>query len=191
MKHFLKPAMSFVFGAFLVLTMGAPAYAAPVTFTFNNLNDQILLADQDFALLDQEFEITNNTGQTWTDFHLELDVFLPEDAPPPSGGISYFFQDTAGGSLGFDGDVYEGPGTDTLSSFQQSLDIVGLSIPDGDSYMFNVDVNSGETTTRYNIVGRPTVDGETSVPLPGTIVLVAVGLIVGGVREVFARRRAT
>ncbi|MCC7548718.1 MAG: hypothetical protein IT532_13210 [Burkholderiales bacterium] len=106
--------------------------AAAFSTTFNNFDAQVIFDTSQSPAQqgpftpgdcpDCAFDITNNSGQTWTDFHLELRL-----APGSFG--TFGFIDFAGG--GYDGDVYEGPGTDALSDDLHSLDIIGLNIAQG------------------------------------------------------------
>jgi hypothetical protein len=162
-----------------------PADAFDVTF--NDLNEKLLLDSSQAPLLggdcpDCPFSITNSTGVTWTDFHLELRL---TSGPPGRFG----FINVAEG--GFDGDVYEGPGSDSLSDLGDALDtvldIIGLNIPDGGIYGFNVDMATLELQGTYGLFGRPTTDGNgpPQVPGPATLVLVSMGLLgLGGYRLV-------
>lgn len=166
-------------GSFLSLVAFS---AGAVSVTFTDLNQKPMLEDQGGSLMDQSFDVTNDTGQTWTDFHLELNVFRDPADPPGAGGPTFFI-DTASGN--FDGNAYEGPGSYSLSNNNQVIDILGLSIPDGAVYSFTVDVAQGETTNRYDILGRPTVTAQ--VPEPGTLGLLVFGLT-GMVAGVVKRR---
>ncbi len=160
-----------------------PANAFDVTF--NDLNEKLLFDSSQAPPLqgfspgdcpDCPFSITNSTGVAWTDFHLELRL-----TSQPSG--TFGFIDVAAG--GYDGDVYEGPGSDSLGAFNQTLDIVGLNIPDGGIYGFNVDMDALELQGTYGLFGRPTTDGNgpPQVPGPATLVLVGFGLLgLGGYR---------
>lgn len=159
-----------------------PANAFDVTF--NDLNAKLLFDSsqatppQGFSpgdCPDCPFSITNSTGVAWTDFHLELQL-----TSGPGG--SFGFINAAAG--GYDGDVYEGPGSDSMGPFNQTLDIIGLNIPDGGIYSFNVDMDAFELTGTYGLFGRPTTDGNgPQVPGPATLVLVSLGLLgLGGYR---------
>jgi hypothetical protein len=94
------------------------------------------------------FNVVNRTGQAWTDFHLEARL-----GNGPDG--TFGFMDQASG--GFDGDVYEGDGTDALSNNNHTLDITGINIADGGTFSFNVDIGDLELQGTWELYGRPTV----------------------------------
>jgi len=166
-----------------------PASAFDVTF--NNLNEKLLFDSSQAPAQPQPFtpgdcpdcpfSITNNTGVTWTDFHLEL-----RQTSGPLG--SFAFINAAVG--GYDGDVYEGPGIDSLSNpgggSGTVLDIIGLNIPNGGNYSFTVDMDAAELIGTYGLFGHPTTAGngcERCVPGPATLMLVSLGLLgLGGYR---------
>ena len=178
--------------AVLVALLSSIAFVHPANafdVTFNDLSEKLLF---DSALAPPPlpgftpgdcpgcpFSITNSTGVAWTDFHLELRL---TSGP---GGTFGFINAPVGG---YDGDVYEGPGSDSLSNPGGAagtvLDIIGLNIPDGGNYSFNVDMDALELTGTYGLFGRPTTDGgDGRVPGPATLVLVSLGLLgLGGYR---------
>jgi hypothetical protein len=96
-----------VFGA-------ARSEAITVNLTFDDLNEQLwgFVGSGDF-----DFVITNSSGVTWTDFHLET-----------RGGVGAFVE----------GD-YSGPGTATYVPagvllgvpLAHTIDITGISVADG------------------------------------------------------------
>lgn len=168
------------FVAASVLSLAACS-AGAVSLTYDNLDQKPILQNQSGFLMNQVFDITNNSGQTWTDFHLSLDVYPDPDGELGAGGPTFFIDTKSGG---FDGTAYDGPGSYSLSSSQQVIDIINLSVPDGDTYTFTVDVAQGETTNHYDILGKPTVANE--VPEPGTLGLMALG--VAGLVARFSKR---
>jgi len=173
------PMMAKFFAA-SALSLAACSVGA-VSLTYDDLNEKPILENQSGFLVGQVFDITNNSGQTWNDFHLSLDVYEDPDGFLGAGGPTFFI-DTA--SAGFDGTAYDGPGSYSLSNNQTVIDILNLSIPDGDTYTFTVDVAQGETTNHYDILGKPTVANE--VPEPGTLGLMLLG--VGGLVARFSKQ---
>lgn len=158
------------------------AIAAPITKTFNSL------AELDIAnglgpgtagtFGPAAFEITNNTGDLWTDFHLRLSWLSPSGL---LGGINYlYFND------------YTGPGSATLYNplggtnpyTLSNIDVNGLGIADGTTLDFSISGGwLGEnlpTTGYFWVYAYPT-----TVPEPSTILLVGLGAAGLG----FLRRR--
>ena len=123
------------------------------------------------------FELFNNTGTSWTDFHFRLAL------GPQSNGTFFFVPIAAGG---YDGDVYEDSGSDALAGCC-TLDVVDLNISSDDTYSFTVDMDAFELTGTYQLFGTPTTDGGNGrVPVPGTFLLVAAGL--AGFASIASRR---
>ena len=172
------------------LAMAQVAGAAMVTY--NDLNEQLLYSNDGTSdIFDEPFDLTNNSGQTWTDFHLRIERFIEPNGPS--------FIDIAAG--GFDGMAYEGAGTYTLSSpgpnggLGTVLDIIGLSIANASIYSFTLDVERFDDAVfgdlSYNIYGTPTVDGVVgngAVPEPSTAMMLAIGLF-GAAGYGWRRRR--
>ena len=164
-----------------------PAYGFPITFNSNV--EQLLFSSADAPppplgftpgdCPDCPFDITNNTGTTWTDFHFRLQL------GPGSFG-TFFFVDFVGG--GYDGVVYEGPGTGAVvaGSFNQRLDVTGLNVPDGGFYSFSLDMDAFELLGTYELYGIPTTDG-LPPPVPEPTSLALLGMV--GVMGVRAGRR--
>ena len=177
-----------VFAMALVFVAGLGSLSsdanAVVTDTFNSITEQQMdLRVTSFASLqDEPFEITNNTGVTWIDFHVRLEGFSD------FGGYPFMrFTD-----LGSDGVIYTGPGTASFSDdnadamgYDEVMNVDGLDVPDGSVLSFTADIFGGvapEGLFEFAIYGLP------SVPEPCTILVLGVGsLVLGGC----ARRRRT
>ena len=150
---------------------------ASVSYTFNDLNNAQIDSRVGtlFSLSDEQFDITNNTGSTWTDFHMSLIGYGP---------FGYDFMRFA--DLGSDGTIYTGPGTASFSDlnsdalgFDDAIDIVGLNILNGQTFSFQVDIFGGafpEGLSSFDIYANPTVDSGGTVPEPHIAVLLGIGL---------------
>jgi hypothetical protein len=175
-----------------VLTQSRSSDAA-VLFTFNDLTPQVIFNTGSSPtpvspfttgdLPNGAFEITNNTGQTWTDFHIDLTVV------GATFGLTGGFIDFVGG--GYDGTAYEGPGSYTISPNLRSLDIVGLSVPQGGVLSFTLDIDHFEGDGTFDLVAYPTVSQQPptngQVPEPATLFMFGLGGI--GFAGVAWRRR--
>ncbi len=170
-----------VFLGMCVLGYAASVDAAVAVFT--DLNPKVIFNTGDSPpvpgfstgdLPNGPFDITNNTGLTWTDFHIDL-------VPTQGSAGSFGFIDFAAG--GYDGMGYEGPGTGAFSDSFQTLDIVGLNVPNGGVLSFTVDVDHFEFFGTLDLVAYPTVSTEPpngGVPEPmSMLVWTGLGLVAG------------
>lgn len=141
------------------------ANAIVIESTYTDLGSKSLIGVSSSTLL--EFSITNNTGVTWTDFHINNTNY---------GALS--------------ATSYEGPGTadfgDTIDSIlgvvSQTLDIFDISVANDEVLSFNVNyVCAGEICSSgfgTFIFGYPTVGEEPPrVPEPSALLLLAAGLL--------------
>lgn len=168
-----------------VLACTATDAKAAVVHTFNNIAEQVMDARAVYSIIQQNepFDITNNSGVTWFDFHVTLEGqgdFGPYD----------FMQFT---DLGANGVIYTGPGAvsftdDNLDALglNEAMHIDGLNIPHGAVLSFTADIFGGaapEGMTSFQIHGQP------SIPEPSTIAILGMGTLalLGGHR----RRRAS
>ena len=133
-----------------VIALTESAKADPILVTYNAIQEQLLANSGAFPLnraVDQVYELANNTGQTWTDFHFRLAL-----APGSQGTM--LFPDVAFGAvpIAFDGTAYEGPGTYSFAGgFFQEINVINLNIPSGGNFNFNLDSSDFELTGTYNI----------------------------------------
>ncbi len=163
-------ALSFFFlllGGLLVLANTTPAQAIAVTFTDFTPK---LLGSVAYPGGPLNFDITNSTGQSWTDFHFAVgDVF--------NSPVIF-------GTDAFGTNPYSGPGTATLSTgpdgLKDILDVVGLNIANGGHYLSTVNVFGIEFTLGV-VGGNPTTGGPgpgpTPTPEPSTMLLLGSGII--------------
>jgi len=141
---------------FAILFFSSNSYA--ISITYDNLNTQAIATV--IWTGDYDFDIYNNTGVTWTDFHFQID----SGSGPPVAFSS--------------NDPYTGPGTYQISGTlgQELLDVDGLNIIDGSTYSLTLAFVSIEGAAF--IGGTPTVGGGgTPVPEPSTIFLMGLGIV--------------
>lgn len=160
------------------LAFGGAARADHVAVTYDAVQEQFLVNSATFPILgnpfgpgdavDHVYRLTNNTGQTWTDFHFRLAL--------GSGMGTFMFPNFAGG--GYDGTAYEGPGSFAVSADLQQIDVVDLNVANGEVFTFNLDSDAFELTGTYDVFGTPTVDGGSNgAPEPTALALLAVGMM--------------
>jgi PEP-CTERM motif len=192
MKYPVKVLLALFIAAFPL-----QVYAAPFTVTFTDLNPKMMGGDVFGAggNNDVAFEVTNQTGSTWNDFHMQVAL-----GPAGTLGIAFYVPAALAGTFGTDGFPYEGPGSFTLSNLNNQpaypdvLDVVGLNVPTGGTYSFSVDIAAGESgwiMAGYPTVGTPPppLGNPPQVPEPGTALLFGMGLLVGGAFRRLGLRR--
>lgn len=127
------------------LLLGFTGSVSAIPITFDNLNGKLLSTVWFTGLGDVDYEITNNTGVTWTDFSFGIGAFL---------GSPFF--DTSN-------PYPDGPGTPTLLSSSNGpnsiLDVFDLNIGQGQVYDLTLRVWSGEFSV---ITGGPNGGGLSS-----------------------------
>ncbi len=114
---------------------GLAASANATPFTFNDLNPQVIGSATSTGTY--PFELTNNTGVPWTDFHFTIGA-----ANPP---LVALFSNYTGPGTGYL--LQDGSGNATI------FDITGLNIPQGGTYNLSLDVTTVEAIGV--IAGRP------------------------------------
>lgn len=165
-------------GLFAIFLLATPAHATSVTFT--DLNAKTLLnVGHDSGIYQQNaFQITNNTGVAWTDFHMIVSFATAENPNLIQGDGSIYFGDVSGIS-----NAYSGPGT---AAFQNAtsyiaggpVDITGISIPTGGEFDFSIGTAHGEILGTFFLIGNPTTGGGGSaIPEPSTMMLLGSGLV--------------
>lgn len=157
----------------------AATNANAIAFTFTSISEELLDSQTtSFVSTEFTFDMTNDTGQVWTDFHLRA------AGDTPFGAYNFMRLDT-----------YTGPGTasfldndaDALG-YTEALTIDNLNIADGDTLTFSVFIRGGfapEGMTSYTVFGLPSVDGNGNgqVPVPATLALLGLGLAGLGYRQ--------
>lgn len=165
---------------FPVLLFLTPGNVFAVNYTFNDMNYQLIYAEETAFVSAQNapFDLANNTGVTWGAFEMTLVGF---------GEFGdYDFMRFA--DIGSDGIIYAGPGDESFSDvtgniYDDRLRIDNLSVMHGDMLSFTVDYFGGaspEGLTSYEIYGQPFAAEDqppiTPVPEPGIMFLLGSGL---------------
>ena len=175
---------------FVLLTF--PAVGLAYAVTYNDLNAKIIAGDVFGAGVNDDvtFDIQNSTGTTWTDFHMQVAL-----GPAGTQGMAFFIPASLAGTMGTDGQTYEGPGTYILSNidnptYPDGIDIVGLNVLNGNTLSFSLDIAAGESG--WILAGYPTTDGAgpgpSPVPEPTSILLLSLGLFgLAGIKRTFKK----
>ena len=152
-----------------VMCCAALPVSAVTVVSFTDLNQKLMLDYTGSLLTAEEFQVTNDTNDPWTDFHL----FTEGSADFGDFEFAGFFN-------------YVGPGTATyrdvngdVQGRDEVLDVVGLSIAPSEVYTFTVSVTTlpPEGASSIQVYGYPTVDGTPpSVPEPATLSIFGIGM---------------
>jgi len=167
---------------FLIGTIPTGA-GAQITYTFNNFNEELIWEWATAVYtVETPFEITNNTGFTWKDFHMRLTA----DGVVGAGGYA-FMRFT---ELNSDGMIYDGAGTASFKDlnldafgYNEAMTVEGLDIPNGGVYSFTVDIVGGvapEGLTKFYVYAQPSESTQPppgQVPEPATMLLIGSGLL--------------
>ena len=140
--------------------------AADFSYTFTTLTQETIgtvPTDVTSVSPSFSFDITNSTGQKWTNF--EAEIPLTGEAQP------YFTSYTGAGTGTITG--YTGSGSYTPSY----LTITGLSIASGSDYDFSVGTDNPGETGGWVFLGTPTVSSGPPIPIPPTVLLLGSGLL--------------
>ena len=178
---------------FLIGTIPTGA-GAQITYTFNNFNEELIWEWATAVYtVETPFEITNNTGFTWKDFHMRLTA----DGVVGAGGYA-FMRFT---ELNSDGMIYDGAGTASFKDlnldglgYTEAMTVEGLNIANMDVYSFTVDIVGGiapEGLTKFYVYAQPSESTQPPpIPEPATMLLLGSGLIglVGYGRKKFLKK---
>lgn len=155
------------------LLMTAAANANAIAFTFTSITEELLDSQAtSFVGSAFTFDMTNDTGQVWNDFHLRAEGDGDIGALYPFMRLSDYVGPGTAAFLDNNGDSV---------GYTEALTIDNLNIVDGDTLSFDVSIFGGalpEGMTAYRVYGLPSVDdnGNGQVPVPATLALLGLGL---------------
>lgn len=179
---FLMRVYAAGFSLTMLLLCTGQVSATTISYTFTDLNSALIYTEATSIVNENvQFEITNDTSYTWSDFHVALDGLSDL-------GSDYDFMRFT--DLGSDGTIYYGSGTASFSDvngdslgYDEVMTIDGITIADGATFSFSADIVGGvfpEGLGTYMINAQPSVDGDNpppAVPEPSTMLLFCAGLI--------------
>jgi hypothetical protein len=182
-KNVIRAGFIFVF--FVVsIAVSVPYDAYAIPHTFNTLDEQSIAYGAGSGTAGSfgpaPFEITNNTGEVWTDFHLRLSWMSPEGISEGMGSL-YFSNYIGPGTAS----LYN-PGGSTNPYTLSNIDVVGLDIAIGATLDFSISGGHlGEQlpgAATLWVYAYPTTEGGggggggVTVPEPATMFLFGTGL---------------
>jgi hypothetical protein len=151
--------------------LASPVHAINYQGSFSDPNPKFLPL---LPFTPLNFRITNNTGKSWTDFHIEV------------MGVGGIVADSFSGVAGFlppINDPYVGPGRPVFGTTRtamenpkllitNSLDISDLMIPDGTSFIFSTQYfceGQNCSSMPVTVSGFPTMDNTSTDPPPPSV----------------------